>query len=61
MGSRLRAEVGKVLAMPDVAKSFTAAGLEPYLSTRENSPRGSAPDYEKYAKLVKLVGVKVED
>ncbi len=61
VGARLRAEVAKVLAMPDVGKSLTAAGLEPYNSTREEFAERLRADYEKYGKLVKMVGVKVEE
>ncbi|OFZ98536.1 MAG: hypothetical protein A3H35_01365 [Betaproteobacteria bacterium RIFCSPLOWO2_02_FULL_62_17] len=60
-GSRLRGELGKVLAMPDVAKGFTSAGLEPYISTREEFSERIRSDYEKYAKLVKLVGARIDN
>ena len=57
--SRLRAEVSKVLAMPDVAKGFAAAGIEPYLSTSQQFSDRIRADYEKYGKLVKMFGIKV--
>jgi tripartite-type tricarboxylate transporter receptor subunit TctC len=60
-GSRLRGELGKVLAMPEVAKGLNAAGLEPHMGTREEFSERIRSDYEKYGKLVKLVGAKVDD
>ena len=61
VGSRLRADMIKVLGMPDVAKSFNAAGLEPYFGSREEFSERIRADYEKYARLVKLIGAKIED
>jgi tripartite-type tricarboxylate transporter receptor subunit TctC len=59
-GARLRAELIKVLAMPEVAKSFASAGVEPYIGTPEEFSHRIRADYDKYAKLVKLIGVKVD-
>jgi tripartite-type tricarboxylate transporter receptor subunit TctC len=47
--------------MPEVAKSFAAVGLETYISTRAEFSDRVRADYEKYAKLVKLFGIKVDN
>ena len=59
--SRLLADVNKALATAELAKSFTAAGIEPYLSTRQEFSERVRADYEKYAKLIKQFGVKVDN
>ena len=59
--SRLRAEVNKVLAMPEVKQRLNAAGgLEPYATTPEEFAALIRSDYEKYGKLVKQIKVKVD-
>ncbi|HVQ61466.1 MAG TPA: tripartite tricarboxylate transporter substrate binding protein [Burkholderiales bacterium] len=57
----LHAEVNKLLAEPDVrSKLHAAGGLEPYISTPAEFTALIRSDYEKYGKLVKAVGVKVD-
>ena len=59
---RLRSEIGKALAVPDVAKRFTAAGgLDPANATPQDFAERSRADYEKYANLVKLIGATVDN
>ena len=59
--SRLRAEVNKVLAMPEVKQRLNAAGgLEPYATTPEEFAALVRSDYEKYGKLVKQISAKVD-
>lgn len=57
----LHAEVNKALADPDVKRKLHAAGgLEPYISTPSEFAALIRGDYEKYGKIVKEVGVKVD-
>lgn len=59
--ARLHAEVNKVLAMPEVKQRLNAAGgLEPYATTPQEFAARIRFDYEKYAKLVKQIGAKVD-
>jgi tripartite-type tricarboxylate transporter receptor subunit TctC len=59
--TRLREEVTKVLAQPDVKERlFSAGGLEPYVSTPEEFAALIRRDHQKYGKLVKDVGAKVD-
>ena len=59
--ARLHAEVNKALAEPDVKHKLNAAGgLEPYPSTPAEFAALIRRDYDKYGKIVKDVGIKVD-
>jgi tripartite-type tricarboxylate transporter receptor subunit TctC len=59
--ARLRAAVKTVLALPEVKQRLNkAGGLEPYSSTPEEFAALVRRDDEKYGKLVKDLGIKVE-
>ena len=59
--ARLRAEINRVLPMPEVKERLNAAGgLEPYVTTPQEFADRIRSDYEKYRKLVKQVGAKVD-
>jgi tripartite-type tricarboxylate transporter receptor subunit TctC len=59
--ARLRAEVKEALATPDVkAKLNQAGGLDAFTSTPEEFAALIQRDYDKYGKIVKEVGVKVD-
>ena len=58
---RLRAELQGVLAQPEFAKRLADAGAgEPYFTTLEEFAARIKADYEKYGKLIRSIGVKVE-
>jgi len=59
--TKLRAEIRKVLESPDVKQKMNAAGgLDPYLTTPEEFAALIRRDYEKYAKVVKDIGIKLD-
>jgi tripartite-type tricarboxylate transporter receptor subunit TctC len=59
--ARLRAEIRKVLENPEIKQKMNAAGgLDPYLTTPEEFAALIRRDYEKYAKVVKDVGIKLD-
>lgn len=59
--SKLRAELKRVLDSPDVKQRMNAAGgLDPYLASPEEFAALIQRDYEKYAKVVKDIGLKVD-
>ncbi len=59
--ARLRTEVNKALALPDVREKFSRSGaLEPYLTTPEELAALVRSDYEKYGKVAKDLGLKVD-
>jgi tripartite-type tricarboxylate transporter receptor subunit TctC len=59
---RLRTEVRAVVAEPQFAERLHKAGAgEPYLTTPEEFAARMKTDYEKYGKLVRSIGMKVEN
>ena len=58
---RLRAEILVVLAQPEFAKRLADAGAgEPYPTTPEEFAARMRGDYEKYGKLIRSIGMKLE-
>ena len=57
---RLSAEVKKALGHPDVAKTLSSQTLDAWFTTPEEFSRRLKTDYEKYDKLVKLTGAKID-
>jgi tripartite-type tricarboxylate transporter receptor subunit TctC len=59
--TKLRTEIRKVLENPDIKQKMNAAGgLDPYLTTPEEFAAVIKRDYEKYAKVVKEIGIKLD-
>jgi len=59
--AKLRAEMRRVLESSDVKQKMNAAGgLDPYLASPEEFAALIQRDYEKYAKVVKDIGLKVD-
>ena len=58
---RLRAAVEKALASPDVKEKLNAAGgLEPFATTADEFATLIRRDYDKYGKIVKTIGIRVD-
>jgi len=57
---RLNAEVNKALAMPDVIQKLEAQALDPAPTTPDEMAARLRADYDKYGKLIKLTGAKVD-
>jgi tripartite-type tricarboxylate transporter receptor subunit TctC len=58
---KLRAELRRVLESPDVKQKMNAAGgLDPYLTTPGEFSALIRRDYDKYAKVVKDIGIKLD-
>ena len=58
---RLRAEINKALALADVKEKFARTGaLEPLITTPEEFSAMIHADFDKYGKVVKDVGVKID-
>jgi tripartite-type tricarboxylate transporter receptor subunit TctC len=58
--NRLNAEVAKILILPDTKKAFVSAGVEPSLSTPEELKEYLIQESERWGKLVKETGVKID-
>jgi tripartite-type tricarboxylate transporter receptor subunit TctC len=57
---KLSAEIAKVLAMPDVNTYLLGQGLEPFVSTPDQTAVLLKEDSAKYEKLIKSNNIKVE-
>ena len=57
---KLNSEINKALALPDVVKNLENQALDPSPSTVDQFNATLKADYEKYGKLIKLTGAKVE-
>jgi tripartite-type tricarboxylate transporter receptor subunit TctC len=57
---RLHAEIGKILRMPDVTRNLSNQALEPSLASVDQFNATIKTDYEKYGKLIRLAGARVE-
>jgi tripartite-type tricarboxylate transporter receptor subunit TctC len=57
---KLNAEVDRALKQPDVSQNLASQALDPWLGTPEDFDARIKADYDKYAKLIKLTGAKVE-
>ncbi len=57
---RLNAEINKALAQPDIVQKLENQALDPWPSTPDEFSARMKADLEKYAKLIKLTGAKVE-
>jgi tripartite-type tricarboxylate transporter receptor subunit TctC len=57
---RLNAEMNRILASPDVVQKLEALALDPWTSTPDEFNARLKVDYEKYGKLIRLTGAKIE-
>lgn len=57
---RLGAEIKKALDHPDVARILSSQTLDPWFTTPEEFAKRLRSDDEKYSKLIKLTGARVD-
>jgi tripartite-type tricarboxylate transporter receptor subunit TctC len=58
--NRLNSEINKALKHPDVSQSLAHQALDPWIGTPEEFDARLKSDYDKYAKLIKLTGAKID-
>ena len=58
--NRLNAEVGKIVANPEVAKAWKAQGATPMAMGVDEFGRYITADIAKWAHIVKISGAKVD-
>ncbi len=59
--NKLSAEVGKILAMPDIRDKLITSGMDPFHSGPENMAQQMKVDYAEAAKVIKAANIKIED
>ena len=58
---RLRADINRVLALPEVGERIRSVnGAEPWITTREEFAAAIQRDYEKYGRLVREIGARID-
>ena len=58
--TRLNAEIGKTLTMPDVRERFAALGVESVGSTPEQLGMLLNSEIDKYARITRAIGLSVD-
>ena len=58
---KLSAEIAKILAMPDIKEKMDGQGVEPYTSTPDQIDALMKADLAKYAKVIKVANIKLEN
>jgi len=58
--NRLATEVARVVALPEVRERFLASGLDPVGSTPAELGARMKDDYDKWTKIVRKIGIKIE-
>ena len=57
---RLNGDIQKILKMPDVADKLKSQTLDPMSMTPDQFAKRLRSDYEKYEKVIKLTGAKID-
>jgi tripartite-type tricarboxylate transporter receptor subunit TctC len=57
---KLNADIQKILRMPDAAEKLKSQSLEPMFMSPEQFARRLKSDYDKYEKVIKLTGAKID-
>ncbi|MEK7877196.1 MAG: tripartite tricarboxylate transporter substrate binding protein [Pseudomonadota bacterium] len=58
--TQINAELVRILQLPDVKKSFAGLGVDAIFSTPDEFVRLIKSEVEKYAKLIKEIGIKID-
>ncbi len=59
--ARLHTEINRVLAVPEIGERISAVGgAQPWITTREEFAAAIQRDYEKYGKVVKEIGARLD-
>ncbi len=57
---RLNAEINRALKLPDVVQNLSTQGLDPWPSSSEEFSVRLKTDFEKYERLIRMTGAKVD-
>ena len=56
----MSAEIARILAMPDIKEKLVSQGLDPFISTPQQSAALLKSEVAKFAKIVRTANIKVE-
>jgi len=56
----LGAQIGRILALPDMRERLLSQGMDPFVTTPEQFADLVRADFAKYGKIVKSAGIKME-
>lgn len=59
--AKLSAEVGKILAMPDITERLVNSGMEPFHTGPEKMAAQMKSDYAETSKIIKTANIKIEE
>ncbi len=57
---KLNAEANKALKQPEAAQTLADQGLDPWIASQEEFAARYKADYDKYEKLIKMIGARVD-
>ena len=57
---KLNGDMQKVLKLPDVAANLKSQTLDPLFMTPEQFAQRLKSDYDKYEKVIKITGAKID-
>ena len=57
---KLNAEVGRVLALPDLRDKLVSQGMDPFIANPDQFAALIKTDFAKYAKIIKTANIKLE-
>ena len=58
--NRLSVEIARAVKQPDVVQRFTQLGIDPVGSTADGYAQVNKADYEKYEKIVRATGARID-
>jgi len=58
---KLSAEIGKILAMPDVKEKLISQAIDPWITTPEQYGAMMKADLAQYAKIIKAANIKLDE
>ncbi|MES2226471.1 MAG: tripartite tricarboxylate transporter substrate binding protein [Pseudomonadota bacterium] len=58
--NKLATEIARIIALPDVKEMLVAQGLDGYTTTPEQLAALIKSDYDRYGKVIKTAGIKID-
>ncbi len=58
---KLSAEIGKIMALPDIREKLASSGQEPFYGRPEQAAAQMKSDHTEYARVIKTANIKLEN